>query len=107
MILVANEKVAQVDDRDMAGFLNLFRMNGEPVGDERLLEWLVDPNDQARLTIVTASRRVPVNVSPARTSPRISALYANRSRRLPEKVTLRTTRRPLQRSPLDVICAAN
>jgi hypothetical protein len=60
LILVANEKVAQVDDRDMAEFLTLFRMNGEPVGDERLLDWLVDPNDQGRLTIVTASRRVPV-----------------------------------------------
>jgi hypothetical protein len=60
LILVGNEKVAQVDDRDMAGFLPLFRINGEPVDDERLLDWLVDPNDQARLTMETASRRVPV-----------------------------------------------
>lgn len=60
LILVGNEKVAQVDDRDMAEYLTLFRMNGEPVDDERLLDWLVDPNDKGRLTMETASRRVPV-----------------------------------------------
>lgn len=60
LIVVGNEKVAQVDDRDMAECLPQFRLNGEQVSDERLLEWISDPKDPARLTLQTASRRVPV-----------------------------------------------
>lgn len=60
LILAGNEKVAQVDDRDMAEYLALFRLNGEPVSDEKLLAWLANPADRDRLTMETPSRRVPV-----------------------------------------------
>lgn len=60
LIIAGNEKVAQVDDRDMAEYLNQFRLNGEPVSDEKLLAWLGDPNDKGRLTLETPSRRVPL-----------------------------------------------
>jgi hypothetical protein len=65
LIVEGNEgKVAQVDDRDMAEYLALLRLNGESITDERLLVWLSDPSDMGRLTLETASRRVPVQRLP-------------------------------------------
>lgn len=60
LIVEGNEKVAQVDDRDIAEYLPRLRLNGNPVGDEQLLAWLSHTNDPGRLTLDTASRRVPV-----------------------------------------------
>lgn len=59
-IIEGNGKVAQIDDRDIAEAMAQFRMNGEPIEDERLLEWLNNPSDGARITYQTPSRQVPV-----------------------------------------------
>jgi hypothetical protein len=61
LIIEGNEgKVAQLDDRDMAECLAHLQLNGESVSDEQLLAWLSDSSDKSRLTLATASRRVPV-----------------------------------------------
>ena len=60
LIIVGNEKVAQVDDRDIGDYLAHLRIDGEPVEDEKLLAWLENAKDAGRLTLDTPSRRVPV-----------------------------------------------
>jgi hypothetical protein len=44
----------------MVEYLALLRLDGESITDERLLAWLADPSDASRLSLETASRRVPV-----------------------------------------------
>jgi len=68
LIIRGNEKVAQVDDRDMAECLGMMRLDGEAVVDEQLLAWLEQPENEAhaaekpgpKLTLNMASRHVPV-----------------------------------------------
>lgn len=60
LIVTDNEKIAKIDDRDIAECLTCLRLNGNPVEDERLLAWLRNGNDPAKLMLETASRRVPV-----------------------------------------------
>lgn len=60
LIVEGNEKVAQVDDRDMAEYVARLRLSGNPVADEQLLAWLSDVNSPGKLTLDMASRRVPV-----------------------------------------------
>lgn len=60
LVLQSDEKVALVDDRDMGQYLANLSINGESVSDERLLEWLNHAQDADALSLVQASRRVPV-----------------------------------------------
>jgi hypothetical protein len=60
LILEAGEKVAQVDDRDMSEYLVHLLIDGEAIGDDQLLEWLGDADHPGKLTLDTASRRIPV-----------------------------------------------
>lgn len=66
LIVEGNEKVAQVDDRDMSDYLPLFRIDDEQVSDEALLKWLADPRSPCKLTLETPSRHVPVQRLPAK-----------------------------------------
>jgi hypothetical protein len=60
LIVKGNEKVAQVDDRDMNEYLTHLRIDGDPVGDEQLLAWLSDTDGPGKLTLDMAGRHVPV-----------------------------------------------
>ena len=60
LVLQNDEKVALVDDRDMAQYLADLRINGEIVSDERLIEWLSQAQDAGALSLLQVSRRVPV-----------------------------------------------
>jgi Protein of unknown function (DUF2946) len=60
LILEAGGKVAQVDDRDMAEYLAHLRIDGAPISDDELLAWLCDAHPHKKLSLETASRRVPV-----------------------------------------------
>jgi len=60
LILEADDKVAQIDNRDMAEYLEHLRLDGAAIGDEDLIAWLGDAAHPGKLTLETASRRVPV-----------------------------------------------
>ena len=49
-LFVAGNKVAALDDRDIADWMRGLSLDRQSVADERLLEWVVSPSDQARLT---------------------------------------------------------
>ncbi len=66
LIVEGNEKVAQVDDRDMTEYVALLRIDGKPVSDEELLTWLGNAKDSARLTLEMPSRHIPVQRLPTR-----------------------------------------
>ena len=59
-LLEAAEKVAMVDDRDMARCMESLCIDGEAISDERLLEWLNRPEGGATLSLKQASGQVPV-----------------------------------------------
>ncbi len=69
LIIEGNGKVAQLDDRDMSEAVAQFRIGGVAVSDDRLLEWLDNPSDNARLTYETPSRQVPIQRLPAADVP--------------------------------------
>jgi hypothetical protein len=60
LILETGGKVAQVDDRDMGEYLAHLRIDGESIDDDQLMAWLGDADPDGKLTLETASRRVPV-----------------------------------------------
>lgn len=60
LIIKGNEKLAQVDDRDMAECLGLMRLDGHVIADEQLLDWLAREDAGGKLTLDLASRHVPV-----------------------------------------------
>lgn len=49
-LFVAGNKLAALDDRDIAEWMNNLRLNGEAVTDERLLDWLASPAETDTLT---------------------------------------------------------
>lgn len=59
LILEANGKIAQVDDRDMADIVAHLRVDGDPADEDHLLEWLKDV-DHHKLSLETPSRRIPL-----------------------------------------------
>lgn len=60
-ILQHTDKVAWVDDRDMAQYIMQLRMDGAAVGDEQLSAWLAGRAAQPeRLTVCLASTQLPV-----------------------------------------------
>jgi len=60
LIIEGNGKVAQIDDRDMADVLPLLRLNGRLFDEDELIAWMSDTDGTSKLTLETASRRVPV-----------------------------------------------
>ncbi|RJG05212.1 DUF2946 family protein [Noviherbaspirillum cavernae] len=60
LLLQAGEKIALVDDRDMAQCIARLRIDGKPADDERLLEWLDRPDDAASPTLDHNDRKLPL-----------------------------------------------
>jgi len=60
LLLQSGNKVAQVDDRDMAHCLVRLHINGRPADDERLLAWLSEPGDSATVTLEYAGKHALV-----------------------------------------------
>lgn len=59
LLLQAGERLALLDDRDMAECLDWLRMDGARAEDGTLLEWLQQERD-AKLMLVMTDRQVPV-----------------------------------------------
>ncbi len=60
LILRDGERIAQVDDRDMAQCLTLLHINDGPCDDDRLLAWLGEPTDASRVTLEFDGKLVQV-----------------------------------------------
>jgi len=59
LILHSGDVLAQLDDRDFAQVLPLLELDGTPVSDEALLDWL--EHADGALVLRTAGRAVPVS----------------------------------------------
>ncbi|HEX7640909.1 MAG TPA: DUF2946 family protein [Burkholderiaceae bacterium] len=64
LILKQGDKVAQVDDRDMAECLENMELDGAPIQDEALLDWIADSANPGRLTLKTGLTTVAVERLP-------------------------------------------
>lgn len=51
LILQHAEKIAMLDDRDLAQCLPHLRRNDAPVDDTQLIDWLTQPDDQMRFVV--------------------------------------------------------
>lgn len=60
LLLESGEKIAMVDDRDMAQCLSLLHFGEEAVDDEQLLAWLRQQDNSDSLILEQDSRRIPV-----------------------------------------------
>lgn len=60
LVLQDGERVAQIDDRDMAQCLARIHMNGTPTDDDRLLSWLDEPSDASMVTLEFAGKHLPI-----------------------------------------------
>ncbi|QRX83744.1 DUF2946 family protein [Glaciimonas sp. PAMC28666] len=60
-LFVAGNKVAALDDRDIADWMRGLSMDRQSVDDERLLDWVVSPSDQANLTWQYGEQALNVN----------------------------------------------
>ncbi len=60
LLLKDGEKIALVDDRDMALCLSQLYFGNEEAGDERLIDWLSQPGDDEILSLEHAGRRIEV-----------------------------------------------
>jgi hypothetical protein len=61
VILQHKDKLAWVDDRDLAYYIRQLRLDGEPVGDEQLMAWLSNREPMPeRLTLCLAYQQLPV-----------------------------------------------
>jgi hypothetical protein len=59
LILGSGERIAMIDDRDLAECLPLLRVEGEPVDDTFLLEWL--SNSKSALQFLCGESLLPVD----------------------------------------------
>jgi len=59
LILGSGERIAMIDDRDLAECLPLLRVEGEPVDDTFLLEWL--SNSKSTLQFLCGESLLPVH----------------------------------------------
>lgn len=59
LVLKSGEKIAMVVDRDLAECLAMLRMQGQPIDDALLLDWLEGMHDSLELQI--GERRISVN----------------------------------------------
>ncbi|CAN5416615.1 DUF2946 family protein [soil metagenome] len=60
LILRSHEKIALLDDRDMARVLPDLRLDDVFVDDEKLLDWLSKPRSGALLSLQIAGHSIPV-----------------------------------------------
>lgn len=60
LLLKNAEKIATLDDRDMAQCLGRLRIDGTTVEDEQLLDWLGEPHSPGLLTLDHAGERIAV-----------------------------------------------
>ncbi|SNS38626.1 Protein of unknown function [Noviherbaspirillum humi] len=60
LVLVAGDRTAQLDDRDMAQVLPLLRLDGVAVSDEQLLAWVENAASTARMSLALPAGAVPV-----------------------------------------------
>lgn len=60
MVLQSTDKIAFVDDRDLAQCIAHLSMDDMAVSDEVLLEWLADPATDARLNLTVANNKLTV-----------------------------------------------
>jgi hypothetical protein len=61
LLLRSGERIAMLDDRDMAQCLPLLRIDGTPVEDEQLLGWISEPQSRGLLTLDHAGQRIRVD----------------------------------------------
>ena len=64
LLLKDGEKIALVDDRDMAQCLPLLHFGAAAASDEQLLYWLAHPGAQEALNLEHGGRRIPVQHIP-------------------------------------------
>jgi hypothetical protein len=60
LLLKSGDRIAQIDDRDMAQCLLRLHINGKQSEDDRLLAWLEDKSDDANLTLEFGGKHFPV-----------------------------------------------
>ncbi|HEY8101362.1 MAG TPA: DUF2946 family protein [Burkholderiaceae bacterium] len=60
LVFRSGEKIALIDDRDMAQCMAQLRMNGKTVDDDELLEWLSNTSDANQLALFYQGKSVPV-----------------------------------------------
>ena len=60
LLLKSGEKVALVDDRDMAQCLPLLQIAGTVANDNQILAWLSQPDASPALTLEYAGRQYPI-----------------------------------------------
>jgi hypothetical protein len=61
LVLKSADKIAVLDDRDIAQCLTRLRMDGVALSDEQLLKWLADESpDARRLTLCLGHKELPV-----------------------------------------------
>lgn len=60
LVLRCGEKVATMDDRDMAQCMTMLKINGLPASDEQLLAWMAGTQDAGRLTLCAGSQTLAV-----------------------------------------------
>jgi hypothetical protein len=60
LVLRSGEKIALVDDRDMAQCMTQLCMNGKNVDDDELLEWLLSTSSTNQLALLYQGKLVPV-----------------------------------------------
>ncbi len=64
LILRAGDKLAQVDDRDMAECLAKMELDGSQMADDALLEWIADDTKAGRLTLRLSGGAIEVRRLP-------------------------------------------
>ncbi|GAA4024171.1 DUF2946 family protein [Actimicrobium antarcticum] len=60
LLVQAGERVALVDDRDLARCLTHVEIDGAPAGDAALMAWLDDPAGPTVLTLAYGDQQLPV-----------------------------------------------
>jgi hypothetical protein len=64
LIVKDGEKLAQIDDRDVAECLGNMELDGAPVQDEALLAWIADPARPGRLALKVGGESVEIRRLP-------------------------------------------
>ena len=60
LLLKSAEKIAIVDDRDMAQCIAMLWMDGRPVEDGQLLDWLSNRQGEGTLTLRHEGKQFPI-----------------------------------------------
>ena len=60
LLLLSKDRLAQVDDRDVAQCMAWLVMDGKPVSDEQLLQWLAQQPECEQIMFQYAGSRLPL-----------------------------------------------